>query len=701
MNSKKLFSTQPSPEDIDELIVLYNQGRFEQVLSKVKSLSELHQRTIMLLNLEGASNAAIKRYDAAIECYQRALKIDPNNVEIFYSMGNAWKSQGDLDAAIECYQRALIIKPNYVEAHYNLGNALRLNGKLASALDSYKRAIKIKPDFAAAYYNMGVALKEKGELEPSIYSYHQAIKLKPNFAEAHHNMGNALKDKGDLDAAIKSYKQAIKIKSDYAETHNNMGVALKDKGRLSEAIESYHRAIKIKPDYADAYSNLAIALAYKGELDAAVDSFKQVVKIEPLDYKAYYNMGNALKDKGDLDAAIKSYKQAIKIKSDYAETHNNMGVALKDKGKLGEAIDSYERAIKIKPDYAEAYSNMGIALSDKGDLAAAINSYEQAIKIDYDNAKAHQNLGFSLLKNGQLVEGLCEYEWRWKNTSNFSKERHFIKPFWDGTTSLKDKTILLWDEQGPGDMIVWSSCLKNLSANAGHCILECSEKLLPLFSRSFPSIEVKIANDSSDSQRDDFDYHLPMGSLFRCFIDEISASKVSKSYLFPNLDRVDFWKKRLDSLGPRPHIGISWKSPVMTPARQPNYTEISDWAPLFSLPDITFVNLQSTDFVNDLKEIYDKFGITVHNFDDLDHYDDLDDVAALSAALDVVVSVATAVPTLTSAIGTPTKLITWRQSPWNNILFKPVGPTLDVFERNTWESWSDVFHSIADDIMNN
>ena len=116
MNSKKLFSTQPSPEDIDELIVLYNQGRFEQVLSKVKPLSELHQRTIMLLNLEGASNAAIKRYDAAIECYQRAL----------------------------------IIKPNYVEAHYNLGNALRLNGKLASALDSYKRAIKIKPDFAAA-----------------------------------------------------------------------------------------------------------------------------------------------------------------------------------------------------------------------------------------------------------------------------------------------------------------------------------------------------------------------------------------------------------------------------------------------------------------------------------------------------------------------------------------------------------------------
>jgi tetratricopeptide (TPR) repeat protein len=342
---------------------------------------------------------------------------------------------------------------------------------------------------------------------------------------------------------------------------------------------------------------------------------------------------------------------------------------------------------------------MGVALQDKGDRDAAIDSYKQAIKIDPDNAKAHQNLGLLFLNTGRLKEGLDENEWRWRNTDNLLDERHFSLPLWDGISSLEDKTILVWGEQGPGDMIIWSSCVEKLSSISGHCILECSEKLFSLFARSFPDVEVKIANSSLDAERDDFDFHLPMGSLFRHFIDEISTDHITKAYLVPDPDRVNLWRERLNVLGVGPFVGISWKSPLMTSTRRPNYTEISDWAPLFSNTSINFINLQSTDFADDLTAIQDKFGIKVHNFDDLDHYNDLDNVAALSAALDAVVSVATAVPTLTAAVGTPTKLASWRQSPWNNILFTPVGPHFDVFERNTWDSWSNVFHSIADDIL--
>ena len=208
---------------------------------------------------------------------------------------------------------------------------------------------------------------------------------------------------------------------------------------------------------------------------------------------------------------------------------------------------------------------------------------------------------------------------------------------------------------------------------------------------------MKIANSSLDAERDEFDFHLPVGSLFRHFIPQISEDTETKAFLVPDPIRVKFWKKRLDSLGTGPFVGISWKSPVVTPARLPNYTQISDWAPVFSLPDITFINPQSTDFTDDLIEIYDEFGITVHNFDDLDHYDDLDDVAALSAALDVAVSVATAVSTITAGVVTPTKFAAWRQSSWNNILLAPAGPNVDVFERNTWEPWDHVFQSIAKD----
>jgi hypothetical protein len=265
---------------------------------------------------------------------------------------------------------------------------------------------------------------------------------------------------------------------------------------------------------------------------------------------------------------------------------------------------------------------------------------------------------------------------------------------WDGTASLLDKKLLVWGEQGPQDMTIWSSCLSYLSARAETCILECPEKLVSLFSRSFPDIDVRGEKIDSDTQREDFDFHLPMGSLFKHFIPEISNDIKPEAFLIPDPVRVKFWRERLNSLGAGPFVGISWKSPLMKTSRLQNYTKISDWSPVLSLNNVTFINLQSTDFIDDLAEIENEFGVIVHNFNDLDHYDGLDDVAALTAALDIVISVSTAVSAIAAGVGTPTKLVAWRQSPWNNILLAPRGPFVDVFERNTWEPWDEVFQSI-------
>ena len=276
-------TSEPQQEQVQELLSLYNQGQFKEVLSKIKPLISVFSKAITLFNLQGAANAALQNYEKAIDSYKQAIKIKPDYAEAYNNMGNALNDKGELDAAIDSYKQALKIKPDFAEAYYNMGNSLRDNGDLDTAIDSYNKVLTIKPDHAEAYYNMGNALKEKSDLDAAIDSYKQAIKIKPDFAEVYYNMGIALNDKGDLDAATGSYRQAIKVKPDYAEAYINMGVSLTDQGKLDTAITSYKQAIKIKPDFAE----------------------------------AYYKMGNALKEKGDLEAAIDSYKQALKIKPDH------------------------------------------------------------------------------------------------------------------------------------------------------------------------------------------------------------------------------------------------------------------------------------------------------------------------------------------------------------------------------------------------
>ena len=166
---------------------------------------------------------------------------------------------------------------------------------------------------------------------------------------------------------------------------------------------------------------------------------------------------------------------------------------------------------------------------------------------------------------------------------------HFPQPKWDGKTSLKDKTILLWSEQGIGDTMNWSSCLNLITSRAKHVILECQKKLVPLLSRSFPNVEVKAVDRSLDADRDDFDLHLPMGSLYKHFIDEIMENSMASSYLVADPDRVKFWKDRLNSVGKGPYIGVCWKSSVKSAYRLQHYPPMSEWAAVFKVPVVLLV----------------------------------------------------------------------------------------------------------------
>ena len=668
---------------------------------------------------------------------------------------------GEFDLASQLYGSVIKLQPNHADANHNMGVLTVGVGTFQEGLPFFKTALEANPsnpNFWLSYIDALVQLerlvdakavfdqaKERGaegdafdQLEQRLSSLNgantTAAPISQELGQEQCNILDTLKldqairlamkksKEGSLEDAKRIYQdvlvkfpkdkrandglkvlsgnvtsRATKVQEPPQHQLQSL-INLYTGGELQKALDGVDQLLQKFPNSILLFNIQGASNAGLGQLDAAIDAYNKVLALKPDYANAHNNMGTALKDQGKLEEAIEAYNKALALKPDHIDAYNNMGNALKDQGKLEEAIEAYNKALAIKPDYAEAHYNMGVVLQERGELDAAIDSYKRALKIKPDYAEAHYNMSFALLNIGRLTEGLDEYEWRWKTAKNLSKKRYFSQPLWDGNELLKGQRILLWGEQGPQDITIWSSCLPYLSSQVEHCIVECPKKLVPLLARSFPNVEVKATNRSLDNHRDDFDFHLPMGSLFRHFIPEISKNFKPDAFLLPDPSRVNFWKKRLNSLGSGPYVGVSWKSPLMEPARLPNYTQVSDWAPVLALPDVTFINLQSSEFRDDLATIQDEFGVTVHNFEDLDHYDNLDDVAALSAALDIVVSVSTAVSAIAAGVGTSTKLVAWRQSSWNNLLLAPRGPSVDVFERNTWEPWDEVFNDIAKDI---
>ena len=89
-----------------------------------------------------------------------------------------------------------------------------------------------------------------------------------------------------------------------------------------------------------------------------------------------------------------------------------------------------------------------------------------------------------------------------------------------------------------------------------------------------------------------------------------------------------------------------------------------------------------------------------NEFTHVDHYNNIDDVAALCASLDCVISTNITVPIISGGVGTLTKVANYRQSSCNNILLNPINLSVNIYEKNMWEPWDNVFNLIAEDIFN-
>ena len=372
-----------------------------------------------------------------------------------------------------------------------------------------------------------------------------------------------------------------------------------------------------------------------------------------------------------------------------------MGNVFNQLGASVKALEAFKKALALEPNYSEAYNNIGLVLIGQGKPEEAVEAHNKAISLNPDSPEAHLNLSFAKLQTEQWQHGIELQKWRWKTKTFQGYERVFEAPEWDGKSSIEGKTLLVWGEQGPGDMIIWSACLDYYTSIGVHVIVECPRKLVKLLTISFPKITVRTAIKDIEPGKEDFDFQISIATLFghACVSGKITNRQ--NTYIFPDQKRVQYWKDRLKRITEKPCIGISWKSPVMTVSRRQNYADLSFWKPLLQNDNYTFFNLQSLDFEDDLQKISQDFGVDVINFDDLDHIDDLAEVAAFSKALDKTISIATTVAHISTAVGTQTIIPTWKQSSWNNILYHSRGPKTEVFYRNTWESWENTFTNIT------
>ena len=229
------------------------------------------------------------QHETAVDLVRLAVADDPQP-EYLNTLGSAWDALGRTDAAILCYEQALKRDPACVNAHLNLGNAYRHKWEFAKSLQCYELALALDPSLALVHFNLGAMYLELRRFDAAEAALSRAVELQPGLAEAYNALGIVAKERGQKDLALSLFQQALALKPGYPEPYCGMGDVMHAQNCVVEAERSYRRALELNPGYFDAHNNLANALKYQGRLAEAIEHYRKAIAARPEEILAYSNL---------------------------------------------------------------------------------------------------------------------------------------------------------------------------------------------------------------------------------------------------------------------------------------------------------------------------------------------------------------------------------------------------------------------------
>jgi len=428
-------------------------------------------------------------------------------------------------------------------------------------------------------------------------------------------------------------------------THVNQAAALIDRGALKEAVAECQRALDVDPHSVHALCNLSVALLRLEEFEAAHEAAHKAIRADASFQPAHSQLGDVLLACGPAPAAVGRYREAVRLRPDSPLAHNSLGYALHVSGALEEALGCYENALARDPQYVQAHINR-----------AAI-----------------------WLLQEDFARGWDEYEWRLRDPRHAIPLERFAPARWDGSP-LAGRSILVHAEQGLGDQMMYGSCLPDVISQAGKCVVCCEPRLVPLFQRSFPQARFTAVPPSGER----FDLAIEMASLPRFMRRAPSDFPRRESYLRADPQRVVKWREKLARLGPGLKVGLSWRGGVKETGRSWRSLDVR---PLIDVTGIRFVSLQYGN--NPPPPGVQHWPQAISDYEE---------TAALACALDLTVSVCTAVVHLCGALGRPAWVMA-PVSPEARYGFRGERmrwyPSVRLFRQRAFGEWQPVIRDIV------
>ena len=384
-----------------EVIALKNEelGLAEQLM---RDFSDRDGSLVIMGNLCYRHGDVIK----ALEYWNKALQINPEQANVYKSMALLYMKKGQFNNAVAQFRKALEIQPRIPDAYCNIGHSLMMSGRPKEAIEALQKEIQISPNSDFAYFLLGQAHLQQKEYEKAQEYYETAIKINPRYTNAYYGLASVCAKLGNRDKA-KEYSESFKklkaherkslkgrkIKyDDFVETQKsaaityiNIGRMYRENEKLIKAEELLKQAAGLDPKNIVCFLELAALYQTSRQPSKALQMYKKIRDIQPESPVSYLVIGILSAHLKRYDDSEEAFRKLITLAPQKSDGYRELArLYLKTRQNLPQTRQLAEKAVALEAT-ATNYFVLSWACYANGDNANALPAIKRAIKLDPKN----------------------------------------------------------------------------------------------------------------------------------------------------------------------------------------------------------------------------------------------------------------------------------------------------------------------------
>ncbi len=353
--------------------------------------------------------------------FSSGLKVNSGNAKLFNNVGHSLENVAKYEEALEYFQAAVRVQPDDIGAHINIGRSYNHMGKLHQAELAYLQAksllpkpkkgesyqARVAPNHLNVFLNLATLIsKNESRLEEADYLYRQAISMRSDYTQAYINRGDILIKLNRTKEAQEVYERALAFDNTNADIYYNLGVVLLEQGRHKEALAYLNMALELDPDHSQALLNSAMLIQETGNSNlrnTALDRLHRLVTRGKANERVYFNLGMLSMDDKDLAQAETWFRKAIEVKPDFRSALFNLALLLSDSGRPLEASPLLHQLLQHHTHHVKGLILLGdIYINHIKDLDAAEECYNKILEKEPENVQGLHNLCVVMVERGSL-----------------------------------------------------------------------------------------------------------------------------------------------------------------------------------------------------------------------------------------------------------------------------------------------------------